>query len=76
MRPRRRAGRRGILAERLRRARSQTEMTQEEAAAAIGVSRVTVARWETGTFRPRGPARRFVELWIASALGEEVTIGT
>lgn len=50
-------------------------MNQEGAAEAIGVSRVTLARWETGSHRPRGPAVRFVEIWIARALGEEVSLG-
>ena len=35
-----------------------------------------VARWETGSTRPRGLAHRFVLLWIANALGEEVSLGS
>jgi DNA-binding transcriptional regulator YiaG len=64
-----------VLAERLRQAREALRLSQEKAASAIGVSRVTLARWETGSHRPRGPAVRFVELWISRALGEEVSLG-
>jgi transcriptional regulator with XRE-family HTH domain len=64
-----------VLAERLRQARGALRLSQEKAASAIGVSRVTLARWETGSHRPRGPAVRFVELWISRALGEEVRLG-
>lgn len=64
-----------MLAERLRQAREALRLSQEKAASAIGVSRVTLARWETGSHRPRGPAVRFVELWISRALGEEVSLG-
>ena len=74
-RPRSRSGRRGLLAERLRRARGALQLSQETAAATIGMSQVTLARWETGSHRPRGPAVRFVELWISRALGEEVSLG-
>lgn len=70
-RPRARAGRRGRLAERMRQAREAGGLTQESAAATIGVSRVTLARWETGSHRPRSLALRYVELWIARALGEK-----
>ena len=64
-----------MLADRLRRARAALRVSQETAATAIGVSRVTLARWETGSHRPRGPAVRFVELWVSRALGEEVSLG-
>ena len=76
-RPRRRPGRRGRFAERLRAARHHLEATQERTAKAIGVSRVTLARWETGSHRPSGLARRYVELWIEAALaeGQEVLHG-
>lgn len=75
-RPRTRPGRRGLIAERLRKARAHLGVTQKEAAIALDVAPVTLARWETGSSRPTGPARRFVELWIADALGEEVRLGT
>lgn len=65
-----------MLAERLRSARSTLRMSQEKAAADMGVALVTLARWETGSQRPRGLAARFVELWIAQALGEEASLGT
>lgn len=74
-RPRERKGRRGRFGERLRAARREVAVTQAKAADLIGVDRVTVARWETGSSSPRGAARRFVELWIAAALGEEVSLG-
>jgi DNA-binding transcriptional regulator YiaG len=74
-RPRSRPGRRGALAERIRQARTARSLNQDRAAEAIGVSRVTLARWETGSHRPRGPALRFVELWVAAALGEEMSLG-
>ena len=73
-RPRSRLGRRGTLGERLRQARNAMKVTQAKAAEAIGVSHVTVARWETGSHRPRGPAARYVGMWIAAALGEEVNL--
>ena len=42
-------------------------LTQVEAATVLGVSRVTLARWEAGTHEPKGgPARRYVDEWIAS----------
>ena len=75
-RPRTRIGRRGFIAERLRKVRAHLGVTQKEVAITIGVAPVTLARWETGSSRPRGLARRFVELWIADALGEEVNLGT
>ncbi len=74
-RPRTRPGRRGILGERLRKARTKLALTQEEAADALGVSPVTMARWETGSSRPIGPGRRYVEQWVAAALGEGVDRG-
>ena len=75
-RPRSRPGRRGRLADLLRRARTALGLTQEKAAGSLGVARVTLARWETGSHRPRGPAAKFVEVWAAHALGEEVHLGT
>ena len=50
-------------------------LSQEKAATQLGVTRVTLARWETGAFRPRGPALRFVQLWTAAIRGEEVSLG-
>jgi DNA-binding transcriptional regulator YiaG len=70
-RPRSRRGPRGKFAERLREARAALGITQAEAARALSVSALSVARWETGSQHPRGPALRFVELWIARALREE-----
>jgi len=64
-----------VLADRLRQARTALSLNQDRAAEAIGVSRVTLARWETGSHRPRGIAMRFVELWAAHALGEKVSLG-
>jgi len=40
-------------------------VTQEQAAAAIGCDRVTLARWESGTHEPVGIIRAAVEKWIA-----------
>lgn len=61
-------GRRGAFAERLRAARLALGLSQEEAATALHSSRPSVARWECGYAEPRGPARAFVEAWIAEAL--------
>jgi DNA-binding transcriptional regulator YiaG len=35
--------------------RQAAEVSQERMAGELGVHRVTVARWETGRRRPRGP---------------------
>ena len=69
-RPRKRKGRRGAFAERFRIARHALGLSQEGAAESLGVSRVTVARWETGDKEPAGLARKFVESWIARATGK------
>ena len=74
--PRRRIGPRGNLGRRLRAAREALGLTQEQAAEVLGVARTTVARWETGAHRPTGPGLRFVQQWIAQALGEGGTDGT
>jgi DNA-binding XRE family transcriptional regulator len=74
-RPRIRRGRRTRLGERLRYVRAELRLNQDRAADAIGVSRVTLARWETGSHQPRGLALRFVEQWIDTALGVEVNRG-
>lgn len=69
-RPRSRRGPRGAFADRLRLARTRLGLTQTEAAELLRVDRVTVARWETGSHKPTGPALLYVESWIARALGE------
>lgn len=69
-RPRKRKGRRGSFADRFRAARHALGLSQAGAAEALGVARVTVARWETGAFSPSGLSRRFVEQWIARATGQ------
>jgi transcriptional regulator with XRE-family HTH domain len=63
-------GRRGAFAERLRAARRALGLTQEQAAEVLSSSRPSVARWECGVGEPQGPARAFVEAWIAEALGK------
>lgn len=40
-----------------RRARRDGGLTQAELAALVGVSRVSIARWESGVCAPRGPLR-------------------
>ena len=64
-RPRERRGPRGEFAEKLRATRASRGVTQEQAAAAIGCDRVTLARWESGTHEPVGIIRAAVEKWIA-----------
>jgi transcriptional regulator with XRE-family HTH domain len=49
-----------IRAERLRR-----DLTQERAAALLGVDRVTLARWETEARAPRGLYAKAVERFLA-----------
>lgn len=63
-RPRKRRGPRGRFAHALRAARAARELTQEQAARALGVDRATLAKWETGSQRPRGPVLHWVEAWI------------
>lgn len=63
-RPRVRKEPRGPFARAFRAARAARGMTQAQAAEDLGVGRVTVARWETGSHRPEGLARRFVVAWI------------
>lgn len=49
--------------EKARRIRMDAGATQADLAKALGVNRVTVARWELGTRRPRGPlAEQYGEL--------------
>lgn len=66
-RPRLRRGPRGPFAEKLRAARASRGMTQAEAAADLGVERVTLSRWESGTHVPVGIIRRAAEDWIAKS---------
>ncbi|MFT7464308.1 MAG: transcriptional regulator with XRE-family HTH domain [Pseudohongiellaceae bacterium] len=71
-RPRRRPGRRGTLGEGLRAARAHRGMTQHDVARELGLHPVSVARYETGSSKPTGPALAYIELWIAAAsAGEE-----
>lgn len=43
--------------------RQDAGISQQRLADELGVSRVTVTRWENGAFRPRGDtARRYAEL--------------
>lgn len=46
----------------IQRARHRKRMTQEQLAEALGVSRVTVARWETGDMFPQQNAGAIEEL--------------
>jgi len=47
---------------RRRRLRRAAGLTQRELAAAVGVARITLARWEAGRFAPRGARRaRYVD---------------
>ena len=66
-RPRVEKGRRSAFAARFRAARIRRGMTQRQAADALGVHIVSVARYETGVMVPRGPGLRFIEAWIAEA---------
>lgn len=69
-RPRTRPGRRPKLGEDLRRARAALGLNQEQAARELAVTRVALARWETGTRTPSGPARLYIEAWIVKALAD------
>jgi len=66
-RPRLRRGPRGSFADRLRAARAARGFTQEAAALDLGIGRVTLSRWESGTHIPRGIVLRVVEEWIAAS---------
>jgi DNA-binding transcriptional regulator YiaG len=46
----------------VRRIREGLKMTQEDFAAMLGVHRVTVARWETGTVRVTEPMAKLIKL--------------
>lgn len=54
------------LGERIKRLRTERELTQAELAARIPVDHATLSRWETDRRKPRGPA-----MWhaLAAALG-------
>ena len=66
-----RRGPRGSFADRLRAARALRGLSQDAAGPAIGVNRVTLARWETGANKPRGIVKRVVEEWIAASRKED-----
>ena len=59
------------FAQRLRAARETRGLTQREAASAIGVHVVTLARWEIEANEPRGLARKAAEAWIARTKGKK-----
>ena len=53
------------------RARQHLGLTQEQVADLLGVGWASIARWETGSCRPRGLALRFVEAWIKEVMEDE-----
>ena len=57
------------LVRRLVRARERLALTQQEVADALGVSRVTVARWEAGLAMPRGLSVAALEAWLEQQEG-------
>lgn len=68
-RPRTRRGARGSLAEAMRAVREARGWTQEQAAHDLGITRSRLAMIETGAFKPRGLALRFLlETWIPRSL--------
>ena len=70
-RPRSRRGPRGKLAEALRAARAARGLSQAQAAEDLGIGQPVLARWESGSHKPTGLARRYLlEVWIPKALGE------
>lgn len=74
-RPRTRRGPRGKLATALIAARARRGMTQAQAAEALGLAWTTLARYETGSRVPRGPARRWIEQWIAEGADDDRAVG-
>lgn len=58
------------LGERIKRLRTERELTQAELAARIPVDHATLSRWETDRRKPRGPA-----MWHALAAALGVGIG-
>lgn len=63
----------------LRRALDELDLTQREAAEALGVSLRTVEKWACGVHPIPGPAARLVRLWVRrsdlrpAAEGEHLT---
>lgn len=43
-----------VTPERIRKLREALGLTQKEMAEELGITRVTIARWETGTAKPKG----------------------
>jgi len=58
-----------MSAKSIRRARERLGLSQEEFARRLGVSRVTVTRWENGKRRPSRIAERAVRWTLASKDG-------
>lgn len=70
-----------MTATELRDALDRLDLTQREAAEALGVSLRTVQSWVGGEHEIPGPAARLVRLWtrhpeIISAVGSEAEVST
>jgi transcriptional regulator with XRE-family HTH domain len=73
-RPRSQRGPRGALADRLRAARESRGISQAEAAVELGVGRSWLAMVESGSRRPSGLAKKYLEAWAAACLGEPYSL--
>jgi len=68
-----------MMADRIKRARAEAKLTQEQVAAAVGVTAAAVAQWETGNSKSLRPANLFKLArivkkspeWIATGEGPE-----
>lgn len=56
-----------MMADELKRIRGRLRLTQQELADQLGVSRVTVARWETGLRTISEPVARLIRRLAAEA---------
>jgi DNA-binding XRE family transcriptional regulator len=56
------------------RLREALGMTQEQFGDRIGVDKMTVSRWERGTMKPSGPARKAIEKLRKESIRKGVTV--
>lgn len=74
MRGRQRPGPRPELAKRLRAARAARGLTQQVAAAELGIATSALAAFETGSRKARGLDELALRAWAAECLGEKFSM--